>query len=159
LSNQGGALASSQGPVVAPQAFVAELTKMHREAGPLITAADEILVNVVKNIKAAPQSAPLSSVDSMTIDIVAMLFDYIFDDRHIPATVKAVLGRLQIPTLKVALLDKTFFSSKAPPARQLLDRLAQAAFGLDESQPAGGATLVMIEKVVGRVLDEFDSDL
>src|SRR6185436_1942893 len=85
---------------VAPQAFVAELTRMHRDGGPHITAADEILVNVVKGLKTTPQSATLSSVDAMTIDIVAMLFDYIFDDRHIPASVKAVLGRLQIPILK-----------------------------------------------------------
>ena len=31
-----------------------------------------------------------------------MLFDFIFDDEHIPAAAKAHLGRLQIPTLKVA---------------------------------------------------------
>ena len=147
------------GAAPAPQAFVAELTRMHRDGGPLISAADEILVNVVKTVKAAPHSAALSTVDAMTIDIVAMLFDYIFDDRHIPASVKAVLGRLQIPTLKVALLDKTFFSAKSHPARRLLDRLAEAAFGLDEAYPQGGATLAMIEKVVARVLSEFDSDV
>src|SRR6185503_17929813 len=135
------------------------LTRMHRDGGPMITAADEVLVNVVKAIKAAPQSASLGSVDAMTIDIVAMLFDYIFDDRHIPASVKAVLGRLQIPVLKVALLDRTFFSSKAHPARRLLDRLAEAAFGVDAAYPQGGATLAMIEKVVARVLHEFENDL
>jgi len=70
-----------------------------------------------------------------------------------------VLGRLQIPTLKVALLDRTFFSSKSHPARRLLDRLAEAAFGLDAAYPQGGATLAMIEKVVARVLDEFENDL
>jgi hypothetical protein len=146
-------------PAAAPQAFVAELTRMHRDGGPMISAADEILVNVVKELKAAPQSAALGSVDAMTIDIVAMLFDYIFDDRHIPASVKAVLGRLQIPTLKVALLDKSFFSSKAHPARRLLDRLSEAAFGVDEAYPQGGATLALVEKVVARVLEEFDSDM
>ncbi len=154
--NAGNAAAA---PAAAPQAFVAELTRMHRDAGPMITAADEILVNVVKGIKAAPQSASLSSVDAMTIDIVAMLFDYIFDDRHIPASVKAVLGRLQIPVLKVALLDKAFFSSKGHPARRLLDRLSEAAFGVDEAYQQGGATLAMIEKVVARVLEEFDADM
>jgi len=143
----------------APQAFVAELTKMHRDGGPLISAADEILVNVVKGIKKSPQGASLGTVDAMTIDIVAMLFDYIFDDRHIPASVKAVLGRLQIPVLKVALLDKSFFSSKSHPARRLLDRLAEAAFGVDEAYPQGGATLALVEKVVARVLDEFESDM
>lgn len=160
IFGQAGAVAGGEAPPAsAPQAFVAELTRMHRDGGPLITAADEILVNVVKGLKAAPQSATLSSVDAMTIDIVAMLFDYIFDDRHIPASVKAVLGRLQIPTLKVALLDKSFFSSRLHPARRLLDRLAEAAFGVDEAYQQGGATLAMIEKVVARVLAEFDSDM
>jgi hypothetical protein len=159
-----GSLAQAAGPAsavapAAPQAFVAELTRMHRDGGPMIASADEILVNVVKGIKAAPQSASLGSVDAMTIDIVAMLFDYIFDDRHIPASVKAVLGRLQIPILKVALLDKAFFSTRAHPARRLLDRLSEAAFGVDEAYPQAGATLALIERVVARVLEEFESDM
>jgi hypothetical protein len=88
-----------------------------------------------------------------------MLFDYIFDDRHIPARVKAVLARLQIPILKVALLDKAFFSAKAHPARRFLDRLAESAFGLDETYAEGQATLAMIENAVARVLNEFEADV
>jgi hypothetical protein len=138
---------------------MAELTRMHREGGPATAAADAALVNVVRSIKAAPQSASLGTVDAMTIDIVAMLFDYIFEDRHIPATVKALLGRLQIPVLKVALLDKTFFSAKSHPARRLIDLLAESAIGLDESNAAEAAVLVLIEGVVQSVLTEFDTDL
>jgi hypothetical protein len=151
--------AGAQGNAPAPPAFVAELTRMHREGGPAIGAADQVLVNVVKSIAAAPQSASLGTVDAMTIDIVAMLFDYIFEDRHIPATVKALLGRLQIPTLKVALLDKSFFSTKSHPARRLLDLLAESAIGLDESNAAEGAVVALIEGVVQSVLAEFDTDL
>ena len=146
---------------VAPASFVSELTRMHREGG-LLTAAGgggEALVNVLKGIKAAPQSASLSTVDAMTIDIVAMLFDYIFEDRHIPAIVKAQLGRLQIPTLKVALLDRNFFSSKSHPARRLLDLLAESAIGLDEANTGDGAVLALIESVVQQVLADFDTDL
>jgi uncharacterized protein DUF1631 len=88
-----------------------------------------------------------------------MLFDYIFEDRSIPASVKAHLGRLQIPMLKVALLDKAFFSSKAHPARRLLDLLAEASLGLDQSTSGGGATLAMVERIVGRVLEEFDTEI
>jgi hypothetical protein len=142
----------------APQSFVAELTRMHREAGPAITAGDEVLINVVKSIKAGPQGATLGTVDAMTIDIVAMLFDYIFEDRHIPTTVKALLGRLQIPILKVALLDKSFFSTKSHPARRLLDLMAESAIGLDEAQAEGGV-IALIESVVQSVLNEFDTDL
>jgi hypothetical protein len=95
----------------------------------------------------------------MTIDIIAMLFDNIFEDSHIPSSAKALLGRLQIPTLKVALLDKSFFSSKAHPARRLLDLLAQAAIGVDEGSSRESPALAMIEGVVDRVLAEFETDL
>ena len=149
---------ATAGAASVPQSFVSELTRLHREAAP-VGANDTVLMNVVKRIRAAPQSASLGTVDAMTIDIVAMLFDYIFEDRHIPASVKALLGRLQIPTLKVALLDRSFFSSKAHPARRLLDLLAQASIGLAEGSPREGPAVALIESVVERVLAEFETDI
>jgi len=149
---------AAAGAATVPQSFVSELTRLHREAAP--GGTDEtVLMNVVKRIRAAPQSASLGTVDAMTIDIVAMLFDYIFEDRHIPASVKALLGRLQIPTLKVALLDRSFFSSKAHPARRLLDLLAQASIGLTEGSPREGPAVALVESVVERVLAEFETDI
>jgi Protein of unknown function (DUF1631) len=148
---------ASAAPTV-PSSFVSELTRMHRE--PVSTSMENgALMNVVRRIKAAPQSATLGTVDAMTIDIIAMLFDNIFEDSHIPSSAKALLGRLQIPTLKVALLDKSFFSSKAHPARRLLDLLAQSAIGVDEGSSRESPALVMIESVVDRVLAEFETDI
>jgi hypothetical protein len=140
-----------------PSSFVSELTRMHRE--PMSAMEDGALMNVVRRIKAAPQSSTLGTVDAMTIDIIAMLFDNIFEDSHIPSSAKALLGRLQIPTLKVALLDKSFFSSKAHPARRLMDLLAQSAIGVDEGSSRESPALAMIESVVNRVLAEFETDL
>jgi hypothetical protein len=140
-----------------PASFLSELTRMHREGAG--AGAGEAPVNIVKGIRAAPQSASLGTVDAMTIDIVSMLFDYIFEDRHIPTTVKAWLGRLQIPTLKVALLDKNFFSSKAHPARRLIDRLAECAIGLDEANADESGCIALVESVVERILADFDTDL
>lgn len=147
------------GPASVPQSFMTELTRMHREDGHSAASDEAMLMNVVRRIKAAPQSASLGTVDAMTIDIVAMLFDYVFDDTHIPASVKALLGRLQIPTLKVALLDKGFFSSKSHPARRLLDLLAESAIGLDDDSHADNPTLKLIASVVERVLAEFETDV
>ena len=149
FSFPGGGAAPAQG-------FVQALTRMHQGAA---APGNAVQGNVLRELRSAPQSASLAPLDAMTIDIVAMLFDYIFDDRQIPARVKAVLGRLQIPTLKVALLDKAFFSSKAHPARKLLDRLASASIGLDETTTRGAATLAEIEDVVSRVQSEFETDL
>ena len=144
-------------PAAPPPAFVSELTRLHREAD--ASAAGGAPANVLRGLKSAPPAAELSALDSTTIDIVAMLFDYVFDDEGIPASVKALLARLQIPTLKVALLDATFFSSEAHPARRLIDLLAQVGIGLDESEPAGREALALVADVVDAVLHEFDTDL
>lgn len=143
-------------PLPEAGALLAELTRLHRA---LPTMEGEPGQNMVRELKSGPHAAQLSTVDAMTIDIVAMLFDYVYEDRHIPASVKALLGRLQIPTLKAALLDKAFFSSKSHPARRLIDVLAQVSLGLDDGNARTGGTLALVEEVVQRVLDEFETDL
>ena len=144
----------------ATQGFVAELSRLQQPGAAGAAAAPGAAPsNVIRDLRGAPQSAQLGSLDALTIDIVAMLFDYVFEDRQIPPAVKAVLARLQIPTLKVALIDKAFFSSRAHPARRLLDRLAEAAIGLDEKTPRGAEALAKIESIVGRVQGEFETDI
>lgn len=143
-------------PLPEAGALLAELTRLHRA---LPAAQAEPGENLVRGLKSGPHAAQLSTVDAMTIDIVAMLFDYVYEDRHIPASVKALLGRLQIPTLKAALLDKAFFSSKSHPARRLIDLLAQVSLGLDDGNARTGGTLALVEEVVQRVLDDFETDL
>jgi len=136
--------------------LLAELTRRHREAGPPASGAP---ANVLREIKAAAHDSPLTGLDATTIDLVAMLFDFVFDDDSIPAAVKARLGRLQIPVLKVALLDRTFFSSAAHPARRLIDLLAQASIGADGRNDGGDGALALVDNVVESVLHEFDTDL
>ncbi|MBL0142084.1 MAG: DUF1631 domain-containing protein [Betaproteobacteria bacterium] len=156
----------AQSPAASPDAspvspatrgFVRSLTGLQQGA-PGAQAAAGQFSNVIRDIKATRDPDSFAGMDAMTIDIVAMLFDFIFEDRQIPVAVKAMLGRLQIPTLKVALLDRAFFSSRAHPARQLLDRMARAAIGLDESSARGAATLAKLDEVVGHVLRDFDDD-
>ncbi|MBL8525926.1 MAG: DUF1631 family protein, partial [Betaproteobacteria bacterium] len=77
-------------------------------------------LNVLRDIRAHGAAQGSSPIDVMTIDIVAMLFDYVFEDKLIPDAVKGLLARLQIPALKVAILDKSFFSRKNHPTRRLL---------------------------------------
>lgn len=51
-----------------------------------------------------------------------MLFDFIFEDTHIPVAIKALISRLQIPVLKVVMLDPGFFAD-----RQLIQPAASLA--------------------------------
>jgi len=94
----------------------------------------------------------------MTIDIVAMLFDYILDDRNIPAPMRALLGRLQIPLVKVAMLEREFFSRKSHPARQLLNALAATAMGWDAQQGHEDPSYRKVETIVQTIVNEFETD-
>ena len=86
-------------------------------------------VNVLRTLKESGAVGDVNQTDGLTLDIVTILFDYILDDPAIPDAMKALIGRLQIPMLKVALFDKALFSKKMHPARRLLDALAAAAVG------------------------------
>jgi len=110
--------------------------------------------NVVRMLK---DNAKADPGDGLVLEVVALLFDYIFDNDSIPSRAKALIGRLQIPTLKVAMLDKTFFSKRHHPARRLLNTLAHASVGLADD---GDATRYQhLEDCIQRVQTEFDNDI
>lgn len=117
-----------------------------------------MLVNQVAEVAGQPVS--LNSIDNGIIDVVSMLFEFILDDNNLPATAKAEIARLQIPMLKVAVIDKEFFSTQGHPARVLLNTLARAGIGLDESaQNENNPIIMQIEQAVEKVLAEFENDV
>lgn len=101
----------------------------------------------------------LGDADNDTIDVISMIFEFILDDYSLPDAMKALISRLQIPMLKVAIIDKSFFSHKVHPARRLLNSLAQAAVGWNDTGDRESDTLYnKIEQLVKRVLNEFHDD-
>jgi hypothetical protein len=116
-------------------------------------------LNVLRDIKSQGVSAGTNQVDAMTIDIVAMLFDFVFDDKSIPDTIKALIARLQIPVLKVAIIDKTFFSKKSHPVRRLLDALAAASIAFAGEAAREDPLYKQIEAITERIHDEFETDV
>ena len=110
--------------------------------------------------QAEGSSMELGQVDSDVINLVSMLFDFILEDRQLHPVMKSLIGRLQIPVLKVALSDKDFFNRGGHPVRKLLNEMAVAAMGWTEKRP-GQKDLLRdkIEKVVQRVLGEFTTQV
>jgi len=108
---------------------LAALGEAAAELGPILAEAGN-LKNVLHQLKSTSVGASMGQVDSMTLDVVAMLFDQLFDDPKIPIALKGLIGRLQLPMLKVAIADKDLFTKKTHPARQLLDVLGQIGLRL-----------------------------
>lgn len=123
----------------------------------------EMLVNLGRRLDMGSAEAPakrLNAVDQDLIDVIGMLFDFILDDRNVPDAMKALIGRLQIPMLKVAVLDRSFFGNKHHPARRLLNTLARAAVGwVDDGDRSAKSLYGRIEAAVGRILNDFNDDI
>ncbi|POA78212.1 DUF1631 domain-containing protein [Pseudomonas sp. DP16D-R1] len=101
----------------------------------------------------------VGAADADVINLIAMLFQSILDDRHLPDALKALMGRLQIPMVKVAVLDKRLFSRSNHPARRLLNEIASAAQGWSECDDLERDSLyVRTEQVVQRLLNDFVDD-
>ncbi len=100
-----------------------------------------------------------SPAENQVIDIVSMIFDFFFDDGSLPAPIKVLIGRLQIPILKVAFLDESFFNHKKHPARKLLDNIAHASLGWGEDLKQEKLLIDKIEQVVNSLVNEFEQDI
>lgn len=101
------------------------------------------------------QARSVARVDDDVISLVSMLFDFILDDPHLPAALKALVGRLQLPLLRVAIADKSFFSRSGHPARRLLNEIARATMGWNDQDDLRKDQLYnLLESIVGQLLDD-----
>jgi len=101
----------------------------------------------------------INQSDDDIIDVIGMLFDFILDDDNLVDSVKSLLSRLQIPIIKIALQDKSFFRNKTHPARKLLNELANAGLGVTETITAQNSPLYLkLENLVTLVINEQTQD-
>jgi len=124
-----------------------------------VTGLQQDMHNVLRDIQESPLGERANQLEAMTIELVAMLFDFIFETRDLPDSIKALVGRLQIPVLKAAMLDGAFFSKKSHPSRLLVNALADAGIGWSPTMGQDDPLYRKIEQIVHRVLDDFTDDV
>jgi len=111
--------------------------------------------------QASPQGRPpvLAEEDSDTVDLVGMLFDYITRSVKAESSAQPLLGRLQVPVLRVALSDKTFFTQSEHPARMLLNTIAETGARWMDDDGSDPSLAEKMQVVVDRVSSEYNGDL
>jgi len=168
MSVAGGGIAS-----LTPAELLGALTLLQGESRPLPTmpaATDTTAaIDMVQRLKdelmlqiqrlSGQAKAHVSGTDEDTIDLVGMLFEYILQDHTIPAPMQVLLARLQIPYLKVAILDRRMFAHSSHPARKLLDQLADAAKSWSEESDRDHRLFGKVKSVVETLLQDFDDDI
>jgi hypothetical protein len=94
----------------------------------------------------------------MVIDVIGFLFDQILADPKVPPQMARQIARLQLPVLRAALGDPTFFSSRRHPVRRFVNRIASlgAAFEDFGNEDARGF-LAKVRELVNEVVEgDFD---
>jgi len=115
--------------------------------------------NVLRDLQESPLGQRANQLEAMTIEMVAMLFDFIFETRDLPDGIKALLARLQIPVLKVAMLDGAFFAKKTHPSRLLVNALAAAGLGWSPAMGQDDPLYRTLDRIVHRIIDGFGDNL
>ncbi len=141
------------------QQMLSSMAQFQTQSAPAAHSIDEL-----KNWTSAQASAVTKQVEGTleagTVSLVAMLFEYILDDANLSAHMKQLLARMQIPIIKVAILDKEFFTDSDHSARLLLNRMARSATGWQpDAHIENDILLDGMESIVSQLNREFDDDL
>lgn len=152
--------ATSRGPGIDQAALNQLLLSSLNELqhAPAIEAGN-VIVNQVRMVRESDSAKQVGGLEAVTIDIVAMLFDFIFDDIHVPVAIKALLSRLQIPVLKVAMLNPGFFADRQHPTRRFLGSVSGVAIRWGNSVDEADPFYRKLADLVDRIQSEFENDV
>jgi hypothetical protein len=109
-------------------------------------------------LRAKDLDLPLGKPTSIALDTLSLIFEAIFAAPNLPDVVKASIGRLQIPLLKQAIIDPSFFTNTQHPARQLVNRMARAALGLAQDTGREYPLCAKLGALADAVRTSLDSD-
>ncbi len=115
-------------------------------------------VNLIRAHREELMQASSGKLDHMVIDVVGSLFDQILSDSRVPPQMARQIARLQLPVLRVALVDASFFSSRRHPVRRFVNRIASLACAFDDFDDGPGKQfLARVRELVQEIVEgDFD---
>lgn len=102
--------------------------------------------------------AALSQQDSDTFELLELLYGQIEKEIRPDAPATALIRRLLLPLLRVALQDRGFFVRPRHPARQLLDTVAENAAKWLDTDEFDPQLLAPLQEAVTQVVQNYDGD-
>lgn len=103
---------------------------------------------------AIPKS--MNQIDSKTINFVEMIFGAFLRDKNVSDAIKELLLLMQIPIIKVALIDNKFFNNEKHPARHALNSIAHLGIGIEDKENTVYQTM---QYIIEQLLQSFDENM
>lgn len=100
----------------------------------------------------------LRDEDSDAIDLIGLLFAHLLEGYRPNSLSHAVVSRLQIPVLRVALREPGFFSERSHPAARLLSAIVEALADWVEDEDSDRPVVEKLQMVADRLALEYDDD-
>ncbi len=135
---------------VARNALLGYLTGFdkHRAGPPPAGLLDEIRRN-------APRDA-LSETDDNVLRLLAKVFEVVQADSRIAPELQKILRELQLPALKAAMADQTFFFKRSHPPRRAIELLVGLCGGWEPGLGQSDPLYLLIERSIHRIAQDAD---
>lgn len=116
------------------------------------------LPNLIRAHRDELRQAANGGLDHMVIDVIGSLFDQILADPKVPPQMARQIARLQLPVLRAALGDPSFFSSRRHPVRRFVNRIASLGAAFEDFGDEGAQRVLgKIKELVNDVVEgDFD---
>jgi hypothetical protein len=121
-------------------------------------ASGLMAANLIRAHRDELRQASTGALDHMVIDVVGSLFDQILSDPRVPPQMARQIARLQLPVLRVALQDNSFFSSRKHPVRRFVNRMASLAAAFEDlDEGTGKQFMARVRELVQEIVQgDFD---
>ncbi|MCP5271732.1 MAG: DUF1631 family protein [Burkholderiaceae bacterium] len=114
--------------------------------------------NLIRAHRDELRRAAGGGLDHMVIDVIGTLFDQILSDPKVPPQMARQIARLQLPVLRAALGDPSFFSSRKHPVRRFVNRIASLGAAFDDFEDAAAQRFLARVKALVNDIVEGDFD-
>ncbi len=125
----------------------------------LVATLQQTLFEERQKIFGAVDRRKIPTADSDVIDLVGMLFEFMLKEEQLPSIVKALISRLHTPMLKVAILDRRFFTQSKHPARRLMNDMIAAGVRWVNDKNIDAGIFPRMRKIVEQLLADFEEEV
>jgi len=116
------------------------------------------MLALLRRISPNEEAPALADEHNDVLDLIGMLYDNLMKDMKPGSTGSALLSKLQLPLMRVALQDSAFFTRQEHPARQMLDTIAETSANWLADDDADGTLANQMNSIIDRAAREYRGD-
>lgn len=124
-----------------------------------VTASGELIELLTRRLQEDSNNSTVRTLhgdEARLIQLVSAMFSDIINDEQVTNVAKVLISRLQLPVMRSALIDASFFRDPSHPARSLINEIASLGTSIRDTD---SKLYQRTESIVQYILDNFEEDI